>query len=282
MMKRYFNTLIEIIKKPEMEILPGHLAFSLIISMAPILTLFVLVGAFFSISADSIINIISQTFPKEVSSLFIPLIEGSGFDFNIGLYLTVGFLIASNGLYSIILTSNALYKKQSSTTLKRRIKSLVLTFFLLCVFAFVVIVLAFGNYLIKLVFGLFLDQEAILGIYKVFVLMKWPIGFIAVFFTVNLIYALAPDSLIASRYTRKGTLFTTISWMIVTAIYSYYVSHVANYDIIYGSLSSIMIMMIWIFMLSYIFIFGMALNASNYEMEINNTNNENKKGNNNK
>lgn len=284
MIKRYYKELFKIIKKPEMEILPGHLAFSLVISMAPILTLLVLVGSFFSISVDSIINLMTKTFPKDVTNLLIPFIEGSGFDINVGVYLTVGFLIASNGLYSIILTSNALYKNQSSkpsTTLKRRIKAIFLTLMLLCLFVFVVFVLAFGNYLVKLISGLFLDPHAIETIYKIFVFMKWPIGFFAVFFTVNVIYAFAPDVAIASKYTRRGAIFTTCVWMIVTAIYSYYVSHIARYDILYGSLSSIMIMMIWIYMLSYVFVFGIALNASSYKVGINDINKEAKKENNN-
>ncbi len=272
--KERIKTLIQIIKKPEMEILPGHLAFSLVISMAPILTLLVLAASFFSVSVDLLINLMLKTFPREVSNILVPFIEGSGFDLNVGLYLIVGFIIASNGLYSVVLTSNALYKKQSSTTLKRRIKSLLLTFLLVFLFVFILVVLAFGNNLTKLILSFINEQNVIISLYKIFVLFKWPIGFIAIFFTINLIYALAPDSPIASKHTRRGALFTTFAWMFVTAIYSYYVTNVANYDILYGSLSSIMIMMIWIYILSYIFVLGVALNASTYKMEINNTNNE--------
>ena len=209
-----------------------------------------------------------KTFPSDVSKLLIPFVEGTGFDFNVGISLIIGLLIASNGLYSIVTTSNALYKKESSTTLKRRIKAMILALMLVFLFIFILIVLAFGNTIIKLISMVVVDQGIIQTLYKIFVLLKWPIGFIAIFFTINLIYALAPDSPISSKYTRKGALLTTISWMVVTAIYSYYVSNIASYDIFYGGLSSIMIMMIWIYILSYIFVLGIALNASTYEMEI--------------
>jgi len=37
--KRYIKKLIKIIKKPEMKILPGHLAFFLVLSLIPIITM---------------------------------------------------------------------------------------------------------------------------------------------------------------------------------------------------------------------------------------------------
>jgi membrane protein len=271
--KKNVSTIINMIKKPEMEILPGHVAFSLVISVAPILTIFVLAASTLSISVESLINFMLKTFPKDVSDLLIPFVSGTGFDINVGISLIVGLLIASNGLYSVVTTSNTLYKKGSSTSLRRRIKSLVLTLLLVFLFVFILLVLAFGNNIVKLVLTFFVDQNVIKIIYQFFVLLKWPIGFIAIFFTINLIYALAPDSPISSKYTRKGALFTTFAWMIVTAIYSYYVSNVARYDVFYGSLSSIMIMMIWIYILSYIFVLGIALNARRYEAEKNTSNN---------
>ncbi|MDD2181000.1 MAG: YihY/virulence factor BrkB family protein [Bacilli bacterium] len=273
--KRKFLKIVKIIKMPEMEILPGHLAFSLVISIAPILTIFVLIASYLSVSVESLVNFMINSFPTDVSKLLIPFIEGSSFNLNVGISLIIGLLIASNGLYSIVTTSNALYKKESSTTLRRRIKAMILALMLVFLFIFILIVLAFGNNIIKLISMAIVDQNIIQTLYDIFVLLKWPIGFVAIFFTINLIYALAPDSPISSKYTRRGALLTTISWMVVTAVYSYYVSNIARYDIFYGGLSSIMVMMIWVYILSYIFVLGIAINSSSYEMEIN-TNDNNK------
>ncbi len=258
---------IKIIKKPEMEILPGHLAFSLVISIVPILTLLVLAASFFSISIEHFINFMIRTFPKDVSNILIPLIQKTGLDFNVGISLLIAILIASNGLYSVITTSNTLYEKENSTTIKRRVKALVLTLLLLFLFVFILIVLAFGNLIVKLLLSILKNVKITKLIYNVFVLLKWPISFIAIFFTINLIYALAPDVPVLSKYTRKGALFTTFSWMIVTAVYSYYVSNIARYNVFYGNLSSLIVMMIWIYILSYIFTIGIALNAQNFMVE---------------
>ena len=62
----------------------------------------------------------------------------------------------------------------------------------------------------------------------------------------------------------KGALFTTVCWIITTAVYSYYVSNIANYSLFYGSISGIIVMMIWIYILTYIFVMGIAINADEY------------------
>jgi len=85
------------------------------------------------------------------------------------------------------------------------------------------------------------------------------------FFNIKLIYILAPDWKIYSRHTTKGALFTTVGWIITTAIYSYYAIHFANYDFFYGGLSSIVVLMVWVYALSYILVIGIAINVNEYK-----------------
>ena len=49
-------------------------------------------------------------------------------------------------------------------------------------------------------------------------------------------------------------------WIIVTAMYSYYISHFANYALFYGGLANIVMLMLWVYFLAFIFVIGMALN----------------------
>ena len=110
-----------------------------------------------------------------------------------------------------------------------------------------------------------------------FVLFKWPVALIFIFLLVKLVYTIAPDAKIPSRYTNKGAIFTTVFWSLATVIYSFYVTNFTNYNLFYGSLTNIIVMMIWVYILSYILVFGMAINASNYKTDISiskNLNNE--------
>ena len=54
--KRYIKKLIRIITKPEMKILPGNIAFFLVLSIFPIITLCGFLASFFSISISSVVN----------------------------------------------------------------------------------------------------------------------------------------------------------------------------------------------------------------------------------
>ena len=67
---------------------------------------------------------------------------------------------------------------------------------------------------------------------------------------------MAPDTKIKSRETTTGAVFTTVSWIIATEIYSFYVNYFAKYNLLYGSVANLLILFLWIYLLSYIvFIF---------------------------
>lgn len=271
--KQIIKKLVKISDKAEMRILPGNLAFFLVLSLIPIITLLGYTASLFSVSIDSVIKFMNSSFPKEVSDLLIPFIDGPGFDINIGIFMIAGFLIASNGPHSIIVTSNTLYNINNSDYIKRRIKALFLTIILVLLFIFIVVVVAFGNTLVKMLLDIGLFKEFSQQFYFIYVLFKWPLSFILIYFTIKLVYTLAPDFNIPSKYVTKGAVFTTVGWMAITSVYSYYVNNIANYDIFYRSLSNIIIMMMWVYFLAYILVLGIAINASDYSLGKNTTNN---------
>ena len=65
-------------------------------------------------------------------------------------------------------------------------------------------------------------------------------------------------------YTTNGALFTTIGWILATKGYSIYLNNINNYNIFYGSLANIMILLFWVYLLAYIFTLGIALNTERY------------------
>ena len=92
-------------------------------------------------------------------------------------------------------------------------------------------------------------------------------AFIIMFCLIKAIYTMAPDKKVSSMYVNKGALFTTVGWLFVTAIYAFYANNIANYNRFYGGLSNIAILMIWIYLISYVFVLGIAINTSYYEFE---------------
>lgn len=280
--KRIFFKLLDIVKKDEMKILPAHLAFFLVLSVVPIITLFGFIASFFSISLDSVVGAMESGLPKEVTEILLPFITGKGIDINIGISMIAVFIIASNGAHSIIVASNTLYNIPNSDYLKRRIKAFFMTILLVLLFLFILIVLAFGNYIVAAILNLDIFRSISDTVYTLFIFLKWPIAYFLILFSLKIIFTVAPDKRIPSKFVNKGVQFTTFGWILVTAIYSYYVSHFANYDIFYGGLSNIIILMMWIYILAYILVLGIAINTNIYNIDIEdkklpeNTSDENK------
>lgn len=264
--KNILTKLYNIIRKPEMLILPGNLAFFLVLSVFPIIILIGLIASTFSLSLDSIVAFINENLPRQISDIITTFISGKGIDFNVGFFTVTAFILASNGPHSIIVTSNTLYNFEQGSYLNRRIKALILTILLVLLFIFIIVVLAFGNIIVKAIFEIGILKNLSSFAYSMFVYLKWPIAFFIIFFSIKLLYTIAPDYNIPSRYVNKGAIFTTLGWILTTAIYSYYVTHFSKYDIFYGSLSNIIILMMYIYFLSYILVLGIAINSSSYEM----------------
>lgn len=262
--KDYIQKLLQIIRREELRILPGNLAFFLVLSIAPIITLIGLICSMFSISLIDITKLISEIIPKEVEDLLMPFIEGTARPENLIWYFILGFVLASNGAHSIIVASNTLYHIENQSYLKRRIKAFFLTIILINLFLFVFVFLAFGNTILKFILGLKVFANMASKIYSIFILLKWPIATIIIFLMIKLLYTMAPDRRIASKFVNHGAAFTTIGWLLITAIYSYYANNVANYNLFYGGLSGIIILMMWVYMIAYIFVIGIAINTSTY------------------
>ena len=262
--KNIFNSLFKIVKQPVMRILPGQIAFFLVLSIFPLLTLIGVIASFFSISVSSLIVMIKDAFPVEVTDMLVPFIQGKGFDTNIFISMILGFYLASNGTHSIILASNMLYKVDNNDHIKRRVKSFFLIILLLSLVLFLLAFLTFGNKIFKMILGLIYTNFPHF-IYNLFVLLKWPFAIFIIYMIIKLVYTIAPDVNIKSKTTTKGAIFTTVGWTLATAIYSYYVSNFTNYDIFYGSISNVIVLMTWVYILSYILVIGIAINAKNNE-----------------
>lgn len=257
----YIKRAFKIFNQMEMRVLPGNVAFFFVLALIPMITLVVIMASYFSISIDTIIHFVENLIPGEAGNLIVEFISGKGFDSSIGAFNIAAFFVATNGTYAIVNASNTLYQVNNSDSLKDRIKSILLLFILLLLIVFLIIVPLFGEKILSL-FGTGRIVENIRLIYQI---LRWPSTFFLIYINLKLIYTIAPSKIIPSRSTTYGAIFTTAIWTIATAIFSYYLKYFANYNVIYGNLSSIIILMMWIYIISYVFVMGIAINVTNLE-----------------
>lgn len=258
--KRGFHNFFKIITKPEMEILPGHLAFSFVISIVPTLTILTYVASIFHFDLAFISDFITQSFSSEFADMLLGTNMVVSADFNFFLTLIVAYIIASNGAASVIASSNMIYGIKNSKFLKRRLKSLVMILIIILLFVFLLIFSVFGNKIIEMLQIMDISDKIITNITLIISVLKGPISWFIIFFFIKIIFTMAPDKKIQSNEVNKGAIFTTVGFVLITYLYSLYTNHFANYDVFYGNLASIVVLMIWLYLLSYIFTIGLALN----------------------
>ncbi len=263
--KGFLKKAIELIKKPEMRILPGHLAFFFVMSLIPIVALIGALASKFSISLDIIKEALGVPMPIGVEDFIHSIVSGKGLSFNIGIFFFSAFILASNGTHAIIIASNEIYKIKPKDILRRRTKAILMTVILVEIMFFLLIVPVFGDTIFNILKTSFDNSNTTEILYRIYRLLKYPISIAVIYLNIKLIYIIAPDEEIEGNTATKGAIFTTISWIICSEIYSFYLDTFTKYDIFYGSISNIIILLLWVYMLSYIFVLGLVINAGSYK-----------------
>ena len=91
---------------------------------------------------------------------------------------------------------------------------------------------------------------------------RWPLLALVVLIFLALLYRYGPCRRSAQwRWVTVGSVFATVLWLAVSAGFSFYVSHFANYDRTYGSLGAVVVLLIWLYLSFYIVLLGAELNA---------------------
>lgn len=258
-LKHKLLNIFHIFSEPYMRILPGNLTYSLMMAIIPILSLAVMLCNSFNISSDLLFAKLGNVVPPSILSTLIEYMTGSNSSSII--LVIAGIWAASVGADALIIASNIIYNYEDSNYLQRKIKALILTVLLVFIVIINLVFLVFGNSLLKIILDLFGISADLLFIFKY---AKWPIALILIYFIVKVLYTSCPDKNIKSKSVTPGAIFTTIAWMISSAVYSFYLTNFANYGRIYGGLANIIILMIWLYISSYILVVGIAINASDY------------------
>ncbi len=266
-LKDFIKEVIILIRKPVMSILPGQLSFFLLLSIIPIILIVGLVSSALSFDSSSLIDIIKNSLPVNTSSLIIPLLSGRGFDYNIIALLISTILLISKGTGSMINVSNIIYGTHKKNTIKTYIKSFALAIILIFLFVFMIIIPILGGRILKILHKFEVISVLTDNIIYLFNILKWPISIFIIYINIKIVYILLPNKKITAKSVNKGSLFTTLLWILSTLFYSFYITHLTKYNLFYGGASNIIVLMLWIYLISYIFVLGIGINASNLKVD---------------
>ena len=270
-LKEFLDNFFKVLQRPEMSILPGQLAFFFVLAIVPTITLISYEAALLNLSTDVIYDFIGSAFSSDIASMLLATTSSSEKGIGFFLVVIVGYFIASNGPASIIITSNTIYGEKQEGFFRRRLKALIMTFVLVLLFIFMLIVPVFGTKIIELFKFVDLNSNVTDNVSMIITFLQGPITWLIMYFFIKILYTMAPNKKVRSKNVGYGALFTTFSWVIITYIYSYYINNLAHYSTFYGGLANIVILMFWFYLLAYAFTIGMALNYRKEEIELEKT-----------
>jgi membrane protein len=92
--------------------------------------------------------------------------------------------------------------------------------------------------------------------------VEWPLLIVFVMGMVALIYRYGPDRSVPKwKWASPGVIVATILWIVGSILFTVYVYHFGNYNKTYGSLSALLILLIWMWLSAFAVLFGAEVNG---------------------
>ena len=77
----------------------------------------------------------------------------------------------------------------------------------------------------------------------------------------GLIYYTGPNRPMRFASVWPGAFLATMLWLLATTVFALYVRHIAKYNVLYGSIGAVIALLVWMYLLAVIALFGCEYNA---------------------
>lgn len=242
--------------------LAAQLAYFFLLSLFPLLIFLVTLFPYLPITQVEMLGVIADFAPGQTmvfieSNLNEIMSHQNGTLLSFGIIATVWS--ASNGLNAIIRALNKAYEvKESRSFFVARGMSIVFTFAMIIVFIIALLLPVFGKQIGLFLFAKFGLSSQFLAFWN---MIRWLLSAIIIFIVFLVLYWIAPNKKFKCIDATPGAIFSTVSWLVVSSGFSYYVSNFGNYSAMYGSIGAVIVLMIWFYLSGIIIILGGEINA---------------------
>lgn len=214
---------------------------------------------------NQLMNLISLLLPQNAYLAFESTLVDIVKNENAGL-LSVGFILAlffaTNGIHTLMSAFNkSSLIVETRTWLKQRYISLNLTIMIAFAIILGVSVIITGEFVINFMKTELQLKDGKFWIYLI-TLSRWMIIISVYFVTISLLYRYGPANSKKWKFFSAGSWLATILAIMTTIGFSYYINNFGTYNKLYGSIGTLLVVMIWLYLNSLIILIGFELNAS--------------------
>ena len=243
----------------------SSLAFNFFLAFFPsIIVLFTLIP-FVPIDGfqDQLFQLIMDIMPPSTYEVTKSTVDDIINNQNRGL-LSITFILAlyfsSNGVNAMISGFNATYHLTDKRTfLQLRWLSLIITLVLALLLILTIAFLIFSQgFMDSLVQENYLQQYSA----EVILYGKWALLVLVLFISISILYYYGPADKTGWRFLSIGSIIATLLSVSTSMAFSYYVNNFAQYNKLYGSIGTLLVILLWMYFNSIILLLGFELNAS--------------------
>ena len=179
--------------------------------------------------------------------------------------LSVGFFLAlifsTNGVMSIISAFNNTFHSIETRSL---VWQYIISLFLVFVLAFLVIIsvslIIFGSHFLMLIVEHITTNKEV--IFNLLYVAKWLLIVMSLFLVTSLLFYIAPAKKTRFRFISAGSTLATILFALSSGGFNFYINHFSRYNKLYGSIGTLLVVMLWIYVNALVLLIGFELNAS--------------------
>jgi membrane protein len=91
--------------------------------------------------------------------------------------------------------------------------------------------------------------------------LRWPVTAVAIALSAALAYHFLPNVKRPFKLITAGSLLGTISWFVTTWAFGQYAAHFGSYNVTYGAIAGVIVLMTWFYLTGLIFLMGGEINV---------------------
>ena len=242
-------------------------AYFFMLSMIPIILLLITLVQYTPVTKADVMTAVLQVFPKSVDSLITSIVnqvynQSGGI---ISLTIIVALWSAGKGVLALTTGLNCVYDcKETRNYIILRIRATFYTVAFIIVIIFLLVLSVFGNTLNLFVTEHYPVMERLVD---QIMRIRGIITPVLLFVFTMMIYKFLPNHIVQLRIQLMGAAFSAVGWMIVSWIFSVYLDIFKGFSSMYGSLTTIVLIMLWLYFCMYILLLGGEVNMILMDME---------------
>ena len=243
----------------------SSLAFNFFLAFFPSIIVFFTLIPYIPIDGfqQTLMEIISNVLPPSTNSATFSTLEDIINNQRGGL-LSIGFILAlyfsTNGMSSLIQAFNSSYHiRENESIIKHQMLSILLTIVISALVFLTIILIIFGKAAIIYMIDYQLINENKLVLLNT---AKWIILIFMLFLGITTIFNLGPAIKSQIKIFSPGAILATLFIILTSIVFSYYIDNFSQYNKIYGSIGTLIIILLWIYFNAIFLLIGFELNAS--------------------